>query len=423
MFRKLSAIVFIYICTVIAWFILGATVFERTHSQDRKLKAAVGQLWGTRQTQQAPTVTCQYDKEVETRRTEDGKTITEIKKKTITYPVGLDSSSIDVGLALEHRKKGLLWYPTYTVDFAGDFRFTNGSKHERLCRIGFDFPAVGAIYDDFRFAAGEREFRNIEISDGAIDKPVRVKAGATQDFGLSYRSQGMETWNYDFGSDVEQVKNFALAMRTDFLDIDFPQDTISPTGRRPANDGWALEWRYNNLLTGARIGMDLPTRLNPGPWVGRVTLAAPISLFLFFFLLFILTTLRGIPIHPMNYFFIGAAFFSFHLLLAYLVDHISVHLAFAIASAVSILLVVSYMRLVVGGRFAYVDISFSQFVYLVLFSYTFFFEGFTGLAITTLCILTLFVVMQITGRVDWGVLFRQDGNAPAGAIIAGKNST
>ena len=112
----------------------------------------------------------------------------------------------------------------------------------------------------------------------------------------------------------------------------------------------------------------------------------------------------------MNYFFIGAAFFSFHLLLAYLVDHISIHLAFWICSLVSIFLVVSYMRLVVGARLAFVEIALSQLVYLVFFSYTFFFKGYTGLAITILCICTLFVVMQFTGRVDWDKVFAKSEN-------------
>jgi hypothetical protein len=38
---------------------------------------------------------------------------------------------------------------------------------------------------------------------------------------------------------------------------------------------------------------------------------------------------------------------------------------------------------------------------LVLFSYTFFWEGFTGLAITIGAIVTLFFVMQVTGRTDF----------------------
>jgi hypothetical protein len=37
----------------------------------------------------------------------------------------------------------------------------------------------------------------------------------------------------------------------------------------------------------------------------------------------------------------------------------------------------------------------------VLFSYAFFYKGFTGLAISIGSILTLFVVMQMTGRINW----------------------
>ena len=52
-------------------------------------------------------------------------------------------------------------------------------------------------------------------------------------------------------------------------------------------------------------------------------------------------------------------------------------------------------------RFALVDAGLTQLIYLVLFSYAFFFEGFTGLAVTIGAILTLFVVMQMTGRLRW----------------------
>ena len=121
--------------------------------------------------------------------------------------------------------------------------------------------------------------------------------------------------------------------------------------------------------------------------------------------MFLLTLLRGIELHPMNYFFLAAAFFSFHLLLAYLVDHISIHVALAVCSVVSVFLVVSYLRLVVGFRFAAVEAGLAQLLYLVLFSYAFFFKGYTGLAITICSILTLFAVMQMTGRIRWADKF------------------
>jgi hypothetical protein len=52
-------------------------------------------------------------------------------------------------------------------------------------------------------------------------------------------------------------------------------------------------------------------------------------------------------------------------------------------------------------RFAAVEAGLAQLIYLVLFSYAFFFKGFTGLAITIGSIVTLFVVMQMTGRIRW----------------------
>jgi len=86
--------------------------------------------------------------------------------------------------------------------------------------------------------------------------------------------------------------------------------------------------------------MGLPEKIQPGPLAGRISYFAPVSLLFFFFLMFIITTLRGIELHPMNYFFLAAAFFAFHLLLAYMVDHVSIHAAFAASSVV--LLVVAF---------------------------------------------------------------------------------
>ncbi len=60
-----------------------------------------------------------------------------------------------------------------------------------------------------------------------------------------------------------------------------------------------------------------------------------------------------------------------------------------------------YLRVVVGPRFALVEAALAQLVYLVGFSYAFFFEGFTGLTVTIGAILSLFLVMQMTARVNW----------------------
>jgi inner membrane protein involved in colicin E2 resistance len=134
-----------------------------------------------------------------------------------------------------------------------------------------------------------------------------------------------------------------------------------------------------------------------------------VSLLFFFAVMVVLGVLSGHSLHPMNYLFLAAAFFSFHLLLAYLVDHVDLHASFAIAAATSLLLVTSYLRLVTGLRTALLQAGLAQLVYLVLFSYAFFFEGYAGLTVTIGAVVTLFVLMQITGRLDWGRVFAGGG--------------
>jgi Inner membrane protein CreD len=262
-----------------------------------------------------------------------------------------------------------------------------------------------------------------------VQETRRVKAGATAVLKVGYASQGMDRWNYQFTNegytsqgtdrwnykstnDIAQVRDFHLAMTTDFKDIDFPDNTLSPSEKHETADGWQLDWKYKDLLSGYQIGMVMPEKLQPGPLAGRISFFAPVSLFFFFFLVFIITTIRGVDIHPMNYFFLAAAFFAFHLLMAYLVDHISIHWSFLISAVVSLALVFTYMRLVAGPRFALVECGLAQLVYLVGFSYAFFFKGYTGLAVTIGSIVTLFVVMQMTGRLNWSERFARPAKVP-----------
>jgi inner membrane protein involved in colicin E2 resistance len=219
----------------------------------------------------------------------------------------------------------------------------------------------------------------------------------------------LEFWRYSFGpaagNDVNQVSNFHLRLNTDFKDIDFADNSLAPVDKRETSAGWQLDWTYKNLLSGYQIALQMPERLQPGPLASQISFFAPVSLFFFFFVLFLITTLRSIDLHPMNYFFLAGAFFAFHLLLAYLADHLDIRIAFAFASVVSVFLVTTYLRIVGGMREALKEAALAQFLYLVLFSCAFFFKGFTGLAVTIGAIVTLFVAMQMTGRIQWSEKF------------------
>jgi hypothetical protein len=318
--------------------------------------------------------------------------------------VPVESSRIQVAFDLEHRQKGLLWYSTYWVNLAATYQFRNPAGEPQRMTFRLLFPAEHAIYDGLVMEVNGRPSPLLSDAKGA-SVTATVPAGETVSLRVGYRSRGLESWIYRLGDEVAQTRDFELRVKTNFKQIDFPGNALSPSEKVEIAGGWDLVWRYSNLISGFQIGLTMPQKLQPGPLAGQISYFAPVSLLLFFFLIFIVTTLRGIDLHPMNYFFLATAFFAFHLLLAYLVDHISIHLAFLICSAVSIFLLVSYLRIVVGPRFAWFEAGGAQFIYLVLFSYAFFLPGYTGLAVTTGCIVTLFVVMQLTARIRWADRF------------------
>ncbi|HVG28724.1 MAG TPA: inner membrane CreD family protein [Pyrinomonadaceae bacterium] len=423
MLKRIIAIAFIFAVASIAWLILGGTIFSRTYDANSELGGRVVSLWGAPQTQSPPAATVEHAEPKTIQMVENGKTKTVTEQLTVTDVLPVEASRVNVNLDLDYRQKGLLWYSTYRVAFLGDYAFRNTTRHDK---VGFTlkFPTEQAIYDDLVFTVDGAPVQ-LTNTKGAATGTAQVKPGETATLRVGYRSQGLTQWRYNFGGDVAQVKDFQMKMTTNFKAIDFPDNTLSPSEKRETGEGWELSWNYKNLVSGFQIAMLMPEKLQPGPLAGRISFFAPVSLFFFFFLMFIITTMRGIELHPMNYFFLAAAFFSFHLLLAYLVDHVSIHAGFAISSAVSVFLVISYLRLVVGTRFAAREAGLAQFIYLVMFSYAFFFKGFTGLAVTIGSILTLFVVMQITGRVRWADKFAgrptADGNGDSnGGAFAGK---
>jgi inner membrane protein involved in colicin E2 resistance len=417
MFKRIAAIAFIFGCTAVAWAILGSTIFYRTYNAESGLSGRVASTWGAPQAQAPPAIAREWHEQKTVEVEEKGKKTTRTESYLRSEAIKIDASRVAASLHIDYRQKGLLWFSTYIVDFDGAFTFQNPTAREEEFVIQLPFPAQQAVYDNVQLLLDDKPLA-VTFSGSQAVARTRMAAGAKSILHAAYRSQGLDSWRYTFSrantegstarenedgnsKEISQARDFHLLVKTDFSGFDFPDNSLSPTEKRQTASGWELEWNYQNLVSGFDIALKMPQKLQPGPLAGRISYFAPVSLFFFFFLVFILSTLRGNDLHPMNYFFLACAFFAFHLLLAYLADHISIHAAFLISSIVSVVLVVSYLRLVVDLRFAVVEAGLTQLIYLVLFSYAFFFEGFTGLAVTIGAIVTLFVVMQMTGRIRW----------------------
>jgi len=396
---RLAAVVLIFVLVSIGWAILSSSMFARTQQSETTLRPKVEGLWGGPQTQSAPTAQAKWS---ETVRVWDEKNQRAVEKEqSCSQDLALGSSRVNVNLGMDFRRKGLLWYSTYEVTFDGQYTVVNPATQPRAVALTFRFPSPTAIYDDFEFSVAGRKAMAVGATGQGVPLTVTASPGQTLPVKVHYRSRGLDTWTYSFGQQTAQVNNCAITVTTDFARVDFPGQTMSPTDKTRTAKGWQLKWEFKSLVTGLGIGIEMPRKLDPGPWAMRVSAFAPIGLLFFLSVLVIVGVVSGISPHPMHYLFVCAAFFSFHLLLSYLVDQMDANGAFAIAAAASVFLVFTYLVRAMGSRFTLTVAVPAQLVFLVLFSYSFFYPGFTGLAITIGAVVTLFVLMQTTAKVNW----------------------
>ena len=431
---RFFAVVLIFAAITAAWMCLGATVWVRTEMQDSSASKEIESLWGPKLLKQTAPY---WARQPSAGRADAGA-------------VAPAASTVTANVRHEYRYKGLLWYSLFRVEFSGTYTVPAaeaGRAGETAGVFIFRAPEGINLLDGLTVAVDGEPVEVPQDQKAAGRLMIPVDRQVEHVVTVALTTQGQEawlyfpgevskhdTWDHDHGGEVvsangamSELKDFSLTVTTNFTDIDYPKGSRSPKDKAtPVDGGMKAVWQYENSLTRQPMGMAMPDRIDPGPIVQRMSFFAPVSLFFFFTTLFTVIVLKKIPLHPMHYLFISAAFFAFHSLLAYLVDHVPLHAAFWICAAVSVVLVVSYMRLVAGARFAMSYVAAAQLIYLIGFSYAFFWKGYTGLTVVIGAILTLFVLMMATGRVNWHAAFSrskpQPPEPPAPPVSPGSTS-
>src|SRR5215813_8303000 len=98
MTRHIIAIAVIFVCSSIAWIILGTTIFTRTYSYDSSLKGRVVSIWGAPHVQRPPSALVTKVTLRKEQSTEDGKTVMRTVQDQISTTLPLEGSHIDVAL-------------------------------------------------------------------------------------------------------------------------------------------------------------------------------------------------------------------------------------------------------------------------------------------------------------------------------------
>ncbi len=387
---RLLAITVIFIGACFAWSLLGAALTHRSQSFGARLSQEVAENWGAPMKQGHPVIYYESSSGAKGRR-----------------EVLPESSTITVTLDYDKKKKGLYWHRTYTADFQGRYVIKNTTPIAQTFYTQFQFPCEDTRYDHFSFRVGERDSTQDPSKHCGLTEATLLQPGEEVPIEIRYRAGGLDHWRYSFGERA-RVRDFELTMLTDFTEMNIPVGAQSPTDRESTADGWKLVWKYADLIhagqSGVAVGMDMPKVLNPGPVAARMAFFAPVSLLFYFSVLIIMATLWEVRLHPMNYFFLAAGCFAFQLLFAYTVDLMPLGAAFALAASVSTILVSGYLWRATNARFAKLSVI-AQLAFMTLFSYSFFFDGLTGITITIGAIITLALLMTVTAKVDWSTKF------------------
>lgn len=385
---RLLCIAIITLCSAAAWFVLGAALNLRTVQQGAQTRGMVSEVWGPMMMQAHPSayfLTPKNEKQ---------------NKSFLPAPTG----QVKVNLTYDPKKRGLMWYRTYDVEFQAEYQIQNPSPITRTVYVEFPLPASDVSYSQFEFILGNKTTETTTLpKNGKMVEAILLQPHETVSLRVAYKTRGMDLWVYSF-TQVERVKNFVLTLNTNFEDYNFPQGTASPTTRSPDLKPKEFTWTYEDVLNAPNIGMEMPRILNAGPVASRMSFFAPVSLVFFFTVLMIMGVVMKINLHPMNYFFLAAGCFAFQLLFSYLVDRMSLYGSFGIAALVSLILVSGYIKAVAGNTLFWVALP-AQICYMILFSYSFFFDGYTGLTLTVGAIVTLASLMKFTAKVKWEELF------------------
>ena len=411
--RRISAVIVIFFILAGAWFVLGSAMHIRSSDLNYDIHQEVVALWGEPICQEAPGLSVHIEKPLVNQIILDD--VTEDESDVDENPsreVYLNGSQIDVRLALEHRKKGLNWYPTYISDFKSRYTIYNSGDKDRNVVFHFPLPSSNGTYEKFTVLKDGEELVLGPILDHHQRIDLLCSAKKEVEISVSYRTRGVDRWIYAFNQSFSEIKNFEMQIATDFPNYDYTRGSMSAESIEENEGGVVLRWNANNLITSQDIGIEMPVKLNPGPLSSKMTFFAPICLIFFFSLLAAVAVVKEVNIHPMHFLFVGCGFFAFHLLFAYLVDLVDVHVSFFISTCTTLALVTWYLKGALKGRMPSVAVVLGQLFFLVLFSYSFFVEGTTGLIVAIGSVITLAVMMRLTMDVDWQKFFERGERKP-----------
>lgn len=378
---------------------IGLKIDSRHNESYSRSLESVNKIWGGYVTQEPPSLIYEADgfREYENKTT--GKLVTQ--STIVEKGLAFEEQNLNLKLVKNIRKKGLLTFPGYNLEFEALYVFSNKNSDAEKIEFRFSLPTQAGNITNIEVEINGKPYKeDINFADGIQWRGVLAK-DEFKKLKIKYKAQGTKSFYYNLGVMQTEIKKFAAKLETDYTDFKIPDNSMSVTTETSDSKKSILEWNFQNLVTGQNIAIEVEAEGNYGKIASKLFFYSPLSLFLFLVSVVLFVTVKKIKFHPMNYLFLLASFFTFYLLGSYLISYMNVFLGILISLLVSTGIIYYYGKLLKRDEGLTGNFLYSAFIFQWFFSIAFFFPEHTGLLITVATIFTFIALIRFTADTDW----------------------
>jgi hypothetical protein len=364
--------------------LIASQVMSRNDFANSELARDVEGRWGAPVAQPAPSL----------RYVRSGTIFTELK------PLPFDKQHVQVQAQMNYRKRGLRYFSGFDFTLAADYAVVNREGHD--IDVAFIFPIEmdksQVLLSDLQFLVnGTEASLDMGESGNRLVWTGRISQAATGVFSIRYRARGLDSFVYKMDP--------ALPARDVRLNVsveggenyDYPDSVLSATEVRTGDNTVALDWAFQSLESGVRLGVILPSVERYDDLVATMAGRAWVPFIGLMVLLAVLSLRHRRPLAFYESYLLSATYAFYFVLLSYLAAFMNFYLAYALATLGLGAAVVAYLRRLYPEE-RLTRLSALWGASLVVPTGAVLLEGYTGLIYTLELLAALLGLMVLSGR-------------------------
>jgi hypothetical protein len=291
---------------------------------------SVQNIWGGAQAQRDLAVSHSIEKEVMEEIPREDETKPPLFKKVLKrFPVEQNSvlsTHGTVELKTNKRQKGSAFYSGFETKFNFTYTVKNDSDIKTDAAFEFPLPSNQSMFSDIVVTINDKDIsKDLRVSAEDISWTKPMVPGETWTIAIRYQTRGMEYFYYQIPA-PRQIKDFdfkLIALDLPVSEINYAEGCIPPTEAiTPTADGKGavLEWKFNNTITTAGMGISLPKPEQPGERTTLMLAVSPYALMLLLLAIALTFILADKKVNLLEIALIAGVYCLMHILAASLND-------------------------------------------------------------------------------------------------------